>query len=187
MLFSKKEMSSKHWKASCRWQIITEDSWNKLSAEQKKELTSWGKLTSNLLYPWEVCSSKLLMVMVKISVTVNCYTETEPHRQILKSYGTCNIKSSCFFLVRKDHCLGSVIVQVMFKWMALHLWWSIFSKKEILSIPFCHKLGYLCYEEFVGLLLWVFWIGCSLFFAVINFFHLWNPWHLCRVLILAVC
>ena len=137
MLFSKKEMSSKHWKASCRWQIITEDSWNKLSVEQKKELTSWGKLTSNLLYPWEVCTSKLLMVMVKISVTVNCYTVTEPHRQILKSYGTCNIKSSCFFLVRKDHC---------------------------------HKPGYLCYEEFVGLLLWVFWIGCSLFFAVINFF-----------------
>ena len=31
------------------------------------------------------------MVMVKISVTVNCYTVTEPHRQILKSYGTCNI------------------------------------------------------------------------------------------------
>lgn len=148
-------MSSKHWKASCRWQIITEDSWNKLSAEQKKELTSWGKLTSNLLYPWEVCSRKLLMVMVKISVTVNCYTVTEPHRQILKSYGTCNIKSSCFFLVRKDHCLGSVIVQVMFKWMALHF-------PEI-SIPFCHKLGYLCYEEFVGLLLWVFGLAVLYF------------------------
>ena len=174
MLFSKKEMSSKHWKASCRWQIITEDSWNKLSAEQKKELTSWGKLTSNLLYPWEVCSSKLLMVMVKISVTVNCYTVAEPHRQILKSYGTCNIKSSCFFLVRKDHCLGSVIVQVMFKCMALHLWWSIFSKKEILSIPFCHKLGYLCYEEFVGLLLWVFLDWLFFIFCGNNFFIIYE-------------
>ena len=99
-------------------------------------------------------------------MTVNCYTVTEPHRQILKSYGTCNIKSSCLFLVRKDHCLGSVIVQVMFKCMVLHLWWRIFSKKEILSIPFCHKPGYLCYEEFcriviVGFLDWLFFIFCS--------------------------